>query len=221
MDRREHHRAQLRLPVRLRWTTPFGQKTEVCETLDASRGGLLVPCREEHTQGVPLWITFPYDSSLGDAQPEVLATVVRTAAANGDGAGNAKSSAPDQHARNANRIQQAVAVHFEIAHPQANGNGNKIRRERRASPRRPLATPVRVRPGNIPWFEEAMTMDVSADGLRFVSNREYRTGEHLFISFEPSAAAPWAGTKEFWSRVVHIEPAPQGTALAVSVSRLP
>src|SRR5713101_5152797 len=77
MDRREHHRAQLRLPVRLRWSTPFGQKTEVCKTLDISRGGLLVPCNEAHALGVPLWVTFPYDPSLRDGQPEMLAKVVR------------------------------------------------------------------------------------------------------------------------------------------------
>src|ERR1700688_3551754 len=59
MDRRKHHRVQLRLPARLRWTTPFGQKTEVCETVNVSRGGLLVPCQEVHAEGMPLWVTFP------------------------------------------------------------------------------------------------------------------------------------------------------------------
>src|SRR5260370_35635791 len=76
MDRREHHRAQLRLPVRIRWNTPFGQKTEVCKTLDISRTGLLVPCREAHALGVPLWVTFPEDSSVGDTVPEMLAKAV-------------------------------------------------------------------------------------------------------------------------------------------------
>ena len=223
MDRREHHRAQLSLPVRLRWTTPFGQKTEVCETLDASRGGLLVPCTEEHAPGVPLWVTFPYDTSVDDGQPEVPATVVRTASANGDRVPNVKGSEPRLRATGTNGVQRsAVAVHFEIkAHPQTNGNGGKDRRERRASRRMPLATPVHVRPANIPWFEEAMSVDVSADGLRFISNREYRPGEYLFISFEPAAVAPWSGTKEFRARVVRAEPGPQGPVLAVSVCRLP
>src|SRR5260370_38434448 len=86
MDRREHHRAQLNLPVRIRWNTPFGQKTEVCKTLDISRGGLLVPCQETHAAGVPLWVTFPYDTSLGDGQPEMAAGVVRVGRArNGKG----------------------------------------------------------------------------------------------------------------------------------------
>ncbi len=77
MDRRDHHRVQLRLPARLRWTTPFGQKTEVCTTVDVSRGGMLVPSREPHADGMPLWITFPFDASLIVGQPEVFARVVR------------------------------------------------------------------------------------------------------------------------------------------------
>ena len=77
MDRREHHRVQLRLPARLRWTTPFGQKTEVCTAVDVSRGGMLVPCREPHAEGMSLWVTFPFNASLIVGQPEVLARVVR------------------------------------------------------------------------------------------------------------------------------------------------
>jgi PilZ domain len=78
MDRREHHRVPLCLPARLRWTTPFGQKTEVCASVDVSRGGILVPSREPHAEGMPLWVTFPFDASLTVGQPEVLARVVRT-----------------------------------------------------------------------------------------------------------------------------------------------
>lgn len=77
MDRREHHRVQLRLPARLRWTTPFGQRTEACTTVDVSRSGMLVPCREPHAEGMALWVTFPFDSSLMVGQPEILARVVR------------------------------------------------------------------------------------------------------------------------------------------------
>ena len=77
MDRRDHHRVQLRLPARLRWTTPFGQKTEVCASVDVSRGGMLVPCREPHAEGTTLWVTFPFDASLNVGQPEMLARVVR------------------------------------------------------------------------------------------------------------------------------------------------
>src|ERR1700722_17412178 len=97
MDRREHHRAQLNLPVRIRWNTPFGQKIEVCKTLDISRGGLLVPCQEAHAPGVPLWVTFPYDPALADGQPEIMAKVVRAAqSCNGNGNGNGNEGTPPE-----------------------------------------------------------------------------------------------------------------------------
>src|SRR5467141_1778117 len=77
MDSREHRRVRMRLPVRMRWTTPFGQKIELGETIDVSRSGLLVSTKESHTPGVTLWVTFPYDASLADGQPEILARVAR------------------------------------------------------------------------------------------------------------------------------------------------
>ena len=211
MDRREHHRAQLRLPVRIRWNTPFAQKTEVCRTLDVSRGGLLVPCHEAHAPGVEMWVTFPYDTSLGDGQPEMLAKVVRVRPPHG---GNGSTSIdPDAN-------EQAVALHFALSpRTLANGNGHAKEQERRDSPRRPLALPVRVRPEHIPWFEEAMTMDVSAHGLRFLSSREYQEGDRLLLSFEATASAPWPVASETFARVRRIESVPDSAALAVAIVR--
>jgi len=218
MDRREHHRAQLRLPVRLRWSTPFGQKTEVCRTLDISRGGLLVPCNEAHALGVPLWVTFPYDPALRDGQPEMLAKVVRvTPESNGFASGAPPASA--------NRLTKvfaapAVALHFQPAfHPESNGNGRAKERERRGSARRLLAVPLRVRPEHVPWFEEAMTIDVSTQGLRFLSNREYPQDVILLVSFDSSASVPWPTGTEVPSRVVRIGPVPQSSALAITITR--
>lgn len=206
MDRREHRRVQLRLPARLRWTTPFGQKTEICETLNVSRDGILVPCKENHAAGVALWVTFPYDASLRDGQPEVLAKVVRAA--------NAGEAVSQQG--------PAAALRFEIApHRLSNGNGHVRAVERRASPRRRLALPIHVRPGNMPWFEEAMTVDVSEEGLLFLSSREHEPGHSLFVSFEPSAAVPWSTGTEVVSVVVRVEPVPQSPVLAVAIRRLP
>ncbi len=211
MDRREHHRAQLSLPVRIRWNTPFGQKTEVCKTLDISRTGLLVPCQEAHALGVPLWVTFPYDSSVGDTVPEMLAKVVRVDLVR-------KGNGSKSTAENSN--EQVVALHFALApRAESNGDGHAKECERRESPRRPLALPVRVRPEHVPWFEEAMTIDVSADGLRFVSNREYREGERLLVSFKPAAIAPWSTASESPVRVVRIDGIPESAALAVTIVR--
>jgi hypothetical protein len=215
MDRREHHRAQLRLPVRLRWNTPFGQKTELSKTLDISRGGLFVPCSETHTLGVSLWVTFPYDPSLRDGQPEMLAQVVRVA----PGSNGSHASVPTLDG-DPTEISDApaVALHFQPSF-HANGNGHARERERRASPRRPLATPVRVRLEHVPWFEEAMTLDVSAQGLRFLSNREYALGANVLVSFEPLASVPWPTGADVASRVVRIESVPHSSALAVTISR--
>jgi hypothetical protein len=196
MDRREHHRAQLSLPARLRWSTPFGQKTEVCKTLDISRGGLLVPCKEAHAPGVPLWVTFPYDTSLLDAQPEILAKVVRVS------------------------DELSVALQFQPAfRAESNANGHAKETERRGSPRRPLAVPLRVRLEHVPWFEEAMTLDVSSQGLRFLSTREYSVGANVFVSFESLASAPWPAGTEILSRVVRLDPVPQSSSLAVTLAR--
>jgi hypothetical protein len=214
MDRREHHRARLRLPARLRWTGPFGQKTELCETLNVSRGGMLVPCEEFHATGVSLWVTFPYDASLRDGQPEVLARVVRSK--------RAGEFAPGHAVRNADVCPQpAAALHFEVApHAAANGNGHLPHPERRASPRRGLALPIHVRPEDVPWFEEAMTVDVSAEGLLFLSSREYQPGEYLLVSFEASAFSPWPSAGESHCVVVRVEPVSGSSALAVSIRRV-
>jgi hypothetical protein len=148
---------------------------------------------------------------LGDGQLEMFAKVVRIMPprnGNGKGLGNSVSH------------EQAVALHFELPfRPEANGNGHPKERERRGSPRRVLALPVRVRVEHVPWFEEAMTIDVSAHGLRFLSNREYPQGARLRISFEPTSLTPWPTTGETATRVTRVEPLPETSALAVAVVR--
>jgi len=61
---RDYYRVRISLHARVRWTTPLGQKIELSETMSVSPGGLLLSTRELHTPGVPLWVSFPYDSSL-------------------------------------------------------------------------------------------------------------------------------------------------------------
>jgi hypothetical protein len=238
MDSRQHRRVRMRLPVRLRWTTPFGQKSELADTIDVSRGGALVSAKEPHSKGVMVWLTFPYDASLSDGQPEILARVVRCAevlevirAANarekvrtGSAVEQERSAKLDQLARAIGIFDTpttfAVAFHFEEQpHSSSNGNANRHEPERRGSARRTLAIPVRVHPEWIPWFEEAMAIDVSAKGMRFRSYREYALGDHLKISFQNAASAPWHGPGEFLSKVVRIAPVPGTIALDVSVCR--
>src|SRR5215831_1039067 len=129
MDRREHHRVRLRLPARLRWAAPFGQTTEIAETLDVSRSGLRLPCREPHAPGVMLWVTFPYHESLGDGQPEIMARVVRLT--------NGLAGAQQKQNSSRELQESALAVRFEPTLPCApNGDGQAS--ERRATERRPI-----------------------------------------------------------------------------------
>lgn len=233
MDSREHRRVRMRLPVRLRWTTPFGQKIELVETLDVSRRGLLVSAREPHACGLRLWVTFPFDSSLGEGQPEMSAHTVRCQEMlEVIRASNIRERVQATSAPAAERSDQtvsavavcdapatfAVAIQFdEHAHAPSNGNGHRREPERRGSQRCALAVPVRVRPQTIPWFEEAMTIDFSATGLRFRSHREYAPGDYLGVAFKESTPALWHGTGEFRSQVVRVVPAPDDFALDVSV----
>lgn len=238
MDLRKHHRAQVRLPVRLRWTTPFGQQIELGNTINASRAGLLVSSKEPHNPGALIWVTFPYDVSLADGQPEVAARVVRSDdALEVLRATNAREKVAMEKASELERLAKldqlvralgiadvpatfAVAVQFEKnTQAVSNGNGQDKKIERRASSRRGLAVPVRVRPEGMPWFEEAMTIDFSAKSLRFRSCREYQTGDHLKVAFKNHAGAPWPGASEISTRVVRVAPAADSVALDVAVCR--
>lgn len=238
MDNRRHRRVSMSLPVRLRWSAPFGQKIELAKTIDAARGGLLVATKEPHTPGVTVWITFPYDDSLSDGQPEIPARVVRCGEVlDVIRAGHARESVRSAIASEQDRSAKldrlaraiglagvpatfAVAFQFELP-PQESPNGDKSRSEpeRRLSVRKPLAIPVRVHPERVPWFEEAMTIDISVEGMRFRSQRGYAPGEHLRIAFEDQTTAPWHGTREFSTKVVHIAQVQNSAALAISVVR--
>jgi hypothetical protein len=243
MDRREHHRVQLRIPARLRWTTPLGQTTELSETLNVSRGGLLVPCKEYHAPGTPLWITFPYNATQPFGQPEVLAHVVRSGLlatrvaaphnANAEAASDRDVEtlqAMDPSSVNGKMVFASyAALQLEIkartnkgknGNGHGNGNGDHREVERRTSVRRAVAVPIRVRLENVPWFEEAMTIDASNEGLRFVSCREYEPGQHLVVSFEDAMLSPWPVAAEFHSLVVRVDALPQNSTLAVTIYRL-
>jgi hypothetical protein len=239
MERRQHRRVRMRLPVRFRWTTPFGQKIELAETIDVSRSGLLVSSKESHTPGVIVWVTFPYDASTSDGQPEVLARVARCQevqevirATNAREKSQTESQSTRELPAKLDQLARAIgiadapatfamAIHFEEHHRgDSNGNTRRSEPERRGSVRKALAIPVQVRPERIPWFEEAMTIDISAKGMRFRSHREYALGDHLKIAFADAASAPWHGAAEFPSEVVRVAPVPGSAALDVTVCRV-
>jgi hypothetical protein len=239
MDNRVHRRVQMRLPVRMRWTTPFGQIIELGETIDVSRSGLLVSTQEFHTPGTTLWVTFPFDASLSDGQPEILARVARcnevleVIRSTDVREKVQRESAPErERPRKLDQLALALGISsapatFEVAfhlkeraRSSSNGAASRHEPERRGSARRALAVPVRVHPEEIPWFEEAMTIDISAKGMRFRSHREYELGERLKIAFEDSPSALWHGAREFRAKVIRIAPVPGSITLDVGVCRV-
>jgi hypothetical protein len=203
MQRRLHPRVRLRLPARLRWSAPLGQRMELCETINVSRGGLLLTCKQLHADGLPLWVTFPFDPASTAAQPETLARVVRCAESNGDAPARWK-----------------VALHFEgtaysiprqnghyASPPKRNGSGNEI------------SLPIRVRPKTVPWHEDAMTTEVTQDKIKFVTHREYALGERLCVSFVSRIDAPWAGNDEWETQVIGVEMREDSDSLRVTVRK--
>lgn len=232
MASRQHARVRLRLPVRLRWIAPLGQQSEICETRNASRGGLLVACKEPHNEGFPLWVTFPFDAAAPE-QPEVLARVMRS-----------------RHAADQNGGHEEIALHFEsvpmVARPNLDKPASKVaERPAERPPEKPVDSgdqkvgekaaaeiheknsvlrrvvlPIRVRPENIPWFEEAMTTEISTDEIRFVSHREYLENDTLFVTFVGKDTKPWMGNGEITAKIVKIEIIPKAAALLVTIRRI-
>lgn len=88
-----------------------------------------MPSREPHAEGMPLWITIPFDASLTVGQPEVLARVVRAdvvvrgdVAKKKDGNGNGHGNG---HHKNGNGANGHGANGNGNGHKNGNGNGNE------------------------------------------------------------------------------------------------
>jgi len=168
VEQRKHYRVQLSLPVRLRWRTPFGLRTELNETLEVSRAGLLIRRGEACRQGTLLWVTLPFDPEARLSQPEMPARVVRVSSRSSGG--------------------YLTALAFEAYPPSL--APQPIGRERRRSSRTRLALPMRVQLESFPWAEETMTVDVSADGALFGTSRVYQAGDAVRVRLED---IPWPG----------------------------
>jgi len=192
-EQRRHPRAQLSLPVRLRWLTPLGQLSEAAQTLDVCRGGLLVYRREFCGVGAMVWVTLPFDSTLALTEPETPARVVRV-----------KMTPAGGH---------LVALQFE-APPRRRDTAGAAGRtfsgpatEHRRRERIRLALPIRVRPADSPWPEETMTVDISEAGALFCTTRLYAVGDTVHLTIpRGSFGGRWAAHKELRARVVRLEP---------------
>ncbi|HYL09753.1 MAG TPA: PilZ domain-containing protein [Candidatus Acidoferrales bacterium] len=199
-EQRQHRRAHVRIPVRLRWLGPLGQLLEVSETLDVSRGGLLVRSENECYSGAPLWVTFPYDSSLSSNLPETPARILRVERRDGN--------------------TQVVAVRLE---PPVSLNGSAPRPpiERRNSRRAPISIPVALRSFSSPWAEETMSLDISCKGIRLTTFREYVEGEKVVVRFQRDApVSDWPVGREVPARVVRMVPIPGSSQWHMALHRL-
>ena len=192
VEQRRNPRAQLHLPVRLRWLGPLGSLVEVSQTLDASRAGLLVYRADSHMIGTRVWVTFPFDPEATEAQPEIAARVVRV-----------KSTSSGGH---------WVALRLETHRSR---DGCLAPFERRKSPRVPLGLPVRVRPADVIWPEETMTLEVSEGGLTFESARLCQPGDSVRVQLPDGQ---WTRGGESAAIIVHVQVRPGAAAQRVGIA---
>jgi hypothetical protein len=157
-----------------------------------------------HAVGYPLWVTFPFDPAARGPQPELLARVVRCMEYHGE-----KDAA-----------RWTVALQFErAARVSHSGNGRRGRMEKRNGAGRSIALPIRVRPRDVPWHEEAMTLEISTEELKFLTHREYAYGERLLVAFVSPANTPWGGDNEWETEVTGIQTEAGSDSLRVTVSK--
>jgi len=217
IERRRHPRVTLAIPIRLRWPGAFRQALEVRQTSDISRAGALIESNWAHSPGAIVWATFPFDAELADGFPEMPARVVRVASKEGG---------------------TQVAIAFEVPVRAGRDGGRPRENERRSCPRRRVSVPVRIRASHVPWYEEAMTTDISAKGLRLLSTRLYEPGSRVYVSLEDGMfSLRWAAIhqepflaqgersprleREEAARVLRVEPVAGSNQVAVALRWLP
>ena len=176
---RKHPRAQLNLPVRIRWPGAVGTKLENTHTIDVSREGLLVQRAEPCELQKRVWVVFPFNPREAAAQPETPATVVRVE----------RDSVGGFH----------VALRLELATRQ---EARRRAFERRKDARIPITLPIFVRKVGMSWHEESMTQNVSRSGVRFETWQIYQPGEDLLAKIP---WGEWADAGELSGRVLRVE----------------
>lgn len=190
-DQRRATRAQLNLPVRIRWQAPLGQCIETAETLDVSRSGLLFYRTQPRPVAARLWVVYPF-SADSPTQPETPARVARVKTTPGGG--------------------QLVAVEFQ---PLPRPTVVPSPPGKRYAERTAVALPVSVRRAGLPWGEEAMSLDVSDSGILFTTPQQYQVGERVRVAL---AAGRWAvAQSEMTARVVRVESVPDSVEHRVAI----
>ena len=189
-ERRTHPRAQLRLPARLRWQGPLGLRVEMTETVDVSRDGVLVHCKDPCQFLLRVWIVFPFVRGAGvSVQPETPGRIARAVPAIGGG--------------------YWVGVRVENADL---GLKRPAEQERRRSERVLCALPIFIRLAEAPWPEESMTHDLSSQGAGLETSHLYSPGQAVIAQIP---WGEWSMRGQIRGRVVRTEPltdAPSQTA---------
>jgi hypothetical protein len=154
---------------------------EITETIDVSREGVLVHCRDGSVAlGSRAWAVFPYDAAaIGAFEPETAARVVRV----------------ERRADGACRVALRLELHRTSGSFPASS-------ERRAVPRVSVCLPIFVRSDGMPWPEETMTRDFSSFGMRFETSHVYSVGETVRAKIP---WGEWAEMGEILGRVVRVE----------------
>lgn len=176
-----------------------------------------------------MWVTFPFDASAPE-QPEVLARVMRSRHVQGNGAGEeialhfesvplAARFAPEKAVEKA-APKPAVPAARPPEEKKENRDETVIALGTKNGDLRKMVLPIRVRPETIPWFEEAMTTEVSAQEIRFVSHREYLPGEILKVAFVARDWKPWPGAGEASAEVMKLDYLPKEAAMLVTLKRV-
>ena len=180
LELRKHPRAQLRLPVRVRWQSPLGLRLETARTIDVAREGLLIHRAESCEPLARLWIAFPFDpATRSSVQPETPARVIRV----------------EREMESGYR----VALRLELP---PRDTPRPAGFERRTHPRISFALPIFVRSATSRWPEESMTRDASSVGASFETSRIYATGDEIFVKIP---WGEWSRAGEICGRVVRVE----------------
>jgi PilZ domain len=189
LELRKHPRAQLQLPVRIRWQSALGLRLETARTIDVAREGLMVQRTEPCSPMARLWIAFPFDpATRSSVQPETPARVVRV------------EEKPEQGYR--------VALHLEVP---SRDTLRPAGFDRRTHSRITFALPIFVRPASNQWPQESMTCDVSSAGASFETSRIYAAGDEVFVKIP---WGEWNRAGEIHGRVVRVGCAPDQSAPA-------
>jgi hypothetical protein len=176
---RKHPRAQLNLPVRLRWPGTQGTKLERTHTIDVSREGLLVQRAEPCEVQTRVWVVFPFGPQQASAQPETPATVVRVE----------RDCVGGFH----------VALRLEsVVRP----DPRPPVLERRKHVRIPITLPIFVRKAGTPLAQESMTQNISRSGVRFETSQIYEPGEEVLGKIP---WGEWAEAGELSGRVLRVD----------------